>query len=94
MIYILKFDRPLGSQNPRGQARYYIGYCDDGNLDSRLEDHRTGAGAAITRACVRRGIGFELVLTLPGDRTEERKLKNRKSTPKLVQQLLKKRGVE
>lgn len=90
MIYILKFDRPLGDlSNPRGQAQYYLGYCEDGRLADRLAEHRAGSGAAITRACVKRGIPFDVLLTLPGDRAFERRLKTKyKNTPRLVRRLL------
>jgi len=90
MIYILEFERPLGNpDNPRGQARYYLGYCGDSqrSLEKRLREHRAGEGSALTRAAVQRGIAFTVALTLPGDRTVERQLKNRKNTPRLVRQL-------
>ena len=95
MIYILQFEQPLGNPaKSRGQARYYIGYCDDGKLEQRISEHRSGTGAKITRAAVRNGIGFRVVITLPGDRAEERRLKKRKNTPKLVAQLLKRQQRE
>jgi predicted GIY-YIG superfamily endonuclease len=89
MIYILEFEQPLG--NARHAASYYIGYCEEGRLEDRLQQHRSGGGAAITRACVERGIGFEVIITLPGDRSKERQLKRRKNTPRLVRQI--KRGI-
>lgn len=85
MIYILEFKRPLGNpNNKRGQAQYYIGYCDDDRLEGRLDEHAAGRGARITAAAAAMGIGFDLVLTIPGDRSVERKLKSYKNTPKLV----------
>lgn len=87
-VYILKFDRPLGNPfNPRGQAQYYIGYCVDGTLESRLADHRAGRGAAITCACNARGITYEVVAQIDGDRSLERKLKSYKNTRKLLKKL-------
>ena len=77
MIYILKFSKPLG--NAQHTAQYYLGYCDDGRLDSRLSEHRRGLGAAITREAVARGYTLDLVLTLPGDRNTEKRLKRRKN---------------
>lgn len=85
MIYVLQFSKPLGNPyNPRGTARFYVGYCEDGRLQARLAEHHNGGGAAITRAALERGITFEVVLTLPGDRNEERRLKRQKNTPRLV----------
>lgn len=88
MIYILEFSRPLGDwSNPRGQARYYTGWCEDHRLNERLQEHQTGAGAAITRAAVRAGVTLTLVATIPGaTRADERRLKTRyKNTPRLVE---------
>lgn len=88
MVYFLEFSQPLGTA--KHQARYYIGYCADDKLDQRLNDHKTGQGAAITRALLTKGLTFECVATLPGDRTFERKLKNRKNTRRILDQI--KRG--
>ena len=86
MIYILQFERILGNRmNSRGQARYYVGYCRDGRLAQRLEEHRAGGGAAITRAAVARGIEFKLVATLTGGRATEHRIKRYKNTPAFVQ---------
>lgn len=82
-VYILKFDRPLGNtNNNRGQARYYVGWAAD--VNARLIDHHAGRGAAITRACVERGIGFDVVLVLPGSRELERAIKRQKNTPRFI----------
>lgn len=85
MVYILQFVTPLG--NHRHQARYYIGHCRPDRLARRLQEHRSGQGAAITRAAAERGIAIKLVATLPGDRTTERYLKNQKNTPRLIRQM-------
>lgn len=90
MVYILEFETPLG--NERHQARYYVGYCHDGTLSRRLKQHRAGTGAAMTRAAVERGIGFEVIVTTPGDRTRERQIKRQKNTPRLIARL-RKRGI-
>lgn len=89
MIYILEFNEPLGDRsNPRGQARYYIGFChDDRDLADRLAEHRAGRGAAMCRAANQRGIAYALVATLPGGRDAERRLKRQKNTPRIVRQL-------
>lgn len=91
MIYILEFSEPLGNpNNPRGQARYYVGYCEDGRFDERLQEHRHGAGAAITRAAVRRGIQLSVVAKMDGDRKEERRIKRWKNTRRYVNSLRRK----
>lgn len=82
MVYILQFSQPLGS--PKHQANFYIGYCRDDLLDERLHLHRTGQGAAITRAAVLRGYSLELVATLTGGREEERRLKRQKNCRRIV----------
>lgn len=85
MIYILKFERKLGNpNNPRAQAQYYVGYCDDDRLHERLAEHQRGTGAAITRACVERGIGFSVVLTLPGGTDVEAYLKYKYKNTRLL----------
>ncbi len=81
-VYLIHFDRPLGNlNNPRGQARHYLGYSDD--LEARLERHREGNGAAIMAAVARAGIDWTVVRTWNGDRGLERKLKNRHNSPQL-----------
>ena len=81
-VYLIHFDRPLGDlDNPRGQARHYLGYTSD--LDARLEAHRSGNGARLMEVVTEVGIGWELVRTWPGDRALERKLKDRHNSPQL-----------
>ena len=88
MIYILKFSRKLGNlDNPKAQAQYYVGWCEDDRLEERLDEHTSGRGAKITRAAIEQGITFEVVAVIPGDRWVERAIKNRGNTPKLVEQL-------
>lgn len=86
-VYILEFSRPIGSARPRGRARYYVGWCKDGEIDRRLREHRSGQGATITRYAARAGIGINLIAVLPGTRQDERRIKNLKNTPRLVEQL-------
>lgn len=85
MIYILKFSIPLG--NERHQAQFYLGYAED--VDSRVEEHRKGQGATITRRAVERGAELEVVMVIEGDRKLERKLKNRKSHKRVIASLQK-----
>lgn len=87
-VYVIKFDRPLGNpDNRRGQAKFYIGYCEDERLFERLKEHRSGRGACITRAASERGIEMDFAMFILGQsRKVERKLKNRKNTRRIVDQ--------
>lgn len=76
-IYLLHFEQPLSTAHT---CQHYLGWCLD--LDVRLKAHRAGRGARLTQIAVERGIGFEVVRTWPGDRTLERRLKNRKESPR------------
>jgi hypothetical protein len=81
-VYLIHFERPLGDlDNPRGQARHYLGYTTD--LDARLAAHRSGNGSRLMEVVTQAGIGWELVRTWPGDRGVERRLKNRHNSPRL-----------
>jgi len=79
VCYLLHFDEAIGNpDNPRGQARHYLGYAD--RLDRRTLEHMRGRGAKITQALVAKGIGFSLVRTWPGDRKLEARLKRAHSS--------------
>lgn len=78
-VYLLHFDAPLG--NERHTAQHYLGSTAD--LPARLTEHRAGRSARMLEVLHERGIGFECVRTWPGDRTLERKLKNRKKAADL-----------
>lgn len=72
-VYLLCFHKPLG--NPQTHtAKHYLGYTSSG-IQRRLEEHKNGNGAAITRALVELNIGFDLVRTWNGNRALERLLK-------------------
>lgn len=84
MIYILELERPMH------HAKYYLGFCEsEATFPNRLHQHQTGTGAKMLAAAAARGIGWRVVITLPGDRRKERQLKRQKNTPRLVQQFLK-----
>jgi len=75
MVYLLHFDTPYK------HARHYLGSSDD--VAERIERHRQGRGARLMEVIAQAGIGFQLARTWDGGRTEERKLKNQKNSPRL-----------
>lgn len=76
MLYLIHFEQPLGG--PKHQARHYLGFVegDEASVQARLAEHRAGWGAKITAAANQRGIHYDVVRTMPGDRTRERQMKN------------------
>lgn len=72
-IYLLHFERRI---SPRHTTQHYLGIAKD--LEARLADHASGQGARLTQVAVERGISWTVVRTWKGDRTFERRLKNRK----------------
>jgi len=81
-VYLIHFSRPIGDlDNPRGQARHYLGFTQD--LEARLEAHRTGNGSAIMAAVSRAGVGWTLARMWEGGRDLERQLKNQHNSPRL-----------
>lgn len=77
-IYLLHFDRPVAEGHP---ARHYLGWSK--YLPARALAHLRGRGARLTQVACERNIGFVIARTWPGDRTMERRLKNRKEAPRL-----------
>lgn len=75
IIYLVHLNRPLGNlDNPRGQARHYLGSTD--NLKGRMYYHRHGCGSKLLAAAVKAGIKFRVVRTWEADDRElEFKLK-------------------
>lgn len=74
--YLLHFDRPLK------HASHYIGWTS--KFDKRIEHHRNGTGAKITRAAVLEGINLVVARIWDGkDGNFERKLHNYKKTKRL-----------
>lgn len=76
MLYLIHFSEPLGTA--KHQARHYLGFVegDEQTVQARLQEHRSGMGARITAVCNQRGIHYDVVRTMPGDRTRERQIKN------------------
>ncbi len=87
MVYLLEFERFIGDPtNPRGRAKFYMGYCQDSRFGTRIREHAKGRGAAITRAAKEQGISFTCVLTIAhGTRELEQKLKGLKSHKRVLQ---------
>jgi len=84
-VYVIEFGESIGNKsNRRGQAKFYVGYCENGREEKRLAEHRKGNGASITRAVAQKGIEMNIVLTIDGDRKVERWFKNKKDTPRIV----------
>lgn len=78
-VYLIHFDRPI---SPKHTCQHYLGYAED--VEARIKAHRAGNGSRLCEVAAERGIGFRVVRIWPdGDRTFERKLKNRKNAPKL-----------
>ena len=80
MIYLLHFSTPIAPG--KHTTQHYIGFCDH-DLDARLNAHRAGRGARLCQVARARGITFQLVRVWSGDRTRERRLKNRHEGPRL-----------
>lgn len=76
MIYIIHLDTPIA------HAKHYVGFCnDEREVQARIKEHQQGHGARLLQVALERNITFQLVATLPGNRTDERTFKNRKKTP-------------
>lgn len=70
-IYVLKFDRPIGSD--RHNVSFYGGWTRD--FDARMECHKKGRGSRLTRWAVRNGIGWTVVYKAPGTTADEKRMK-------------------
>lgn len=76
MLYLIHFEQKYH------HARHYLGYTED--LEHRLEEHRSGKGSPLLKAVTEAGIEWSVVKTWPmGNRSLERKLKNRNHSPRL-----------
>ena len=60
---------------PIAHAKHYTGSAMERQLARRLADHALGRGARLTQVQVERGGSWVVAQTEPGDRTEERRLK-------------------
>lgn len=81
-VYLLHFDQPIGSSNPRGKAQHYIGYYDNAR---RISHHKNNtSGVKIIEAFNACGIKFTIARKWKNvPKSFERRLKNRKEAPAL-----------
>lgn len=77
-VYLIHFSTKYISSNGKGQVGHYLGYTRKG-VSERLKEHRQGRGATLTRVVCEAGIELELVRCWHGDRSLERRLKNRRN---------------
>ncbi len=77
-VYLLCFDKPYK------HARHYIGFCENGNVEKRINRHYKGNSSRLLRAVAKAGVNWEVVRTWENvTRNFERKLKNQKNAKKL-----------
>jgi predicted GIY-YIG superfamily endonuclease len=79
-VYLLHFSRPISEKHT---CQHYIGYTGRDSLKKRLAEHAAGRGARLTQVALERGISWEVARTWQGGRALERKLKDKKASPKL-----------
>ncbi len=76
VIYILHFD------DAYHKAKHYVGFCEEHNLDKRIQTHFDGNGSPLVHAAISSGIEVTVARTFPGGtRDQERWIKNQKGTP-------------
>ena len=86
VVYVVRLERPIGNPASRhGSAQFYVGWTER-DPEARLAEHRAGRGAKMLAAAAERGIRFDLVMTLPGTRRLERRIKDHHNTPRLLPQ--------
>ncbi|MCE5322114.1 hypothetical protein LLG46_02235 [bacterium] len=78
-VYLIHFDRPYK------HARHYIGFVEDAEgIEARMQRHEHGNGSRLMAVITQAGIPWRLVRVWPeGDRSFERRLKNRKKSKQL-----------
>ena len=75
LVYVIHFKKPFK------HAKHYIGFCEFGNLEKRMEAHRKGNGSKLMKAVTEAGIDWEVANIYENvDRGFERKLKNQKNS--------------
>lgn len=74
IVYLIHFDRPFG------HARHYLGWTRTRNFEARIAHHRAGTGSNLMRHVTAAGIGWRVIRTWHGTRSDERRLKGHSST--------------
>ena len=75
MTYLMHFEKEYKG------CGHYLGFCEDGNLESRLKKHKSGNGAKLLKALNQANIKYEIVRIWQNeDRNFERRLKNQKNS--------------
>lgn len=77
-VYLLESERPIGSENPRGQASHYLGSAVD--VAVRFARHLRGRGGRVPNVWNHEGIRFHVVWvqkldSIEAARLEESRLK-------------------
>lgn len=87
-VYLLHFDKPFEgtprkpNAKKRGFAQHYLGFAN--HLDARIEHHRNGTGANLTKYAVRAGCELQLARVWDhATRKTERKLKNNRHNSRM-----------
>ena len=74
-VYLIHFDEKYH------HAAHYIGFCEEGKVEARLERHKSGGGARLLQVLNEKGIDYKIVrVWRDKDRNFERKLKNHKKS--------------
>jgi predicted GIY-YIG superfamily endonuclease len=75
-VYLLESERPIGSENPRGQASHYLGSTVD--VQIRYMRHLRGRGGRVPNVWNHKGIRFHVVWVQKLDSiTEAREMESR-----------------
>jgi predicted GIY-YIG superfamily endonuclease len=78
-VYLLHFERPISDSHT---TQHYLGFAK--SVDNRISQHRAGDGARLCQVAKQRGISFSVArVWQDGDRALERRLKNRKNSPRI-----------
>lgn len=89
-LYVLRLHEPLARKD--GGAQYYLGYTSEEYPINRLRAHAQGKGSRFTQVALERGISWDVVLILPGDSSDERRIKNQGSIRRFLQNYYKRQG--
>lgn len=79
-VYLLHFERPI---SPKHTCQHYLGTAED--LAGRIQQHERGGrlAARLCQVAHERGIAFRVARVWLGGRELERRLKDRKGSPRL-----------